>query len=327
MGATLVLKHQLTQVVCRINAVAMILVGLIAAFYGPYELFVIYLFSEGGRFYYKGFGYGSLWFAALLLQIIAYYGIAAVLLPLGFGHLKFRRWALTLTQLFLWFWLGAGILIGVNGILLMPTLLRDGLHQVFPYLQWPEIIVASLISCLILPALGLWFYKSRWVKGVFSEHDSEIYWTEKYPIPLMATLVLFFLMIIVMHFAIILQGVFPVFGQINLMRDSAPIIAGCILVLVGLIYGTVKLKPWAWWVSLVFVTLLTISTFMSFSKYNLSEITQMMHLPAAEIAYFEKLPPLHHVYLTGLLVVPLLVALGLILYSKRYFRKENDPSS
>ena len=37
-------------------------VGILAAFLGPLEIYVFYWFSEGGRFYYPGFGFGSFMF-------------------------------------------------------------------------------------------------------------------------------------------------------------------------------------------------------------------------------------------------------------------------
>ena len=44
----------------RIIGVVLVVVGLIAAYYGPLEIFVFYLFSDGGRFHYDGFGMGSI---------------------------------------------------------------------------------------------------------------------------------------------------------------------------------------------------------------------------------------------------------------------------
>src|SRR5512137_3172380 len=60
---------------------------------GPLEMYCFYLFSEGGRFHYEGFGFGSFMFGNIASQIVGYYLIAAMLIPLGYGHLKVRRWA------------------------------------------------------------------------------------------------------------------------------------------------------------------------------------------------------------------------------------------
>lgn len=43
----------------RTTGLALILVGMVAAYYGPLEIYVFYFFSDGGRFHYDGFGVGS----------------------------------------------------------------------------------------------------------------------------------------------------------------------------------------------------------------------------------------------------------------------------
>lgn len=53
-------------------------IGIISAYYGPYEHAIFYLFSEGGPFHYDGFGFGSLWFAVNIIQIACYYIVAAL---------------------------------------------------------------------------------------------------------------------------------------------------------------------------------------------------------------------------------------------------------
>lgn len=316
--------QKLTLYFLRTVGVALILVGVVAAYYGPLEIFVFYLFSEGGRFYYDGFGMGSFWFAALVVQNIGYYVIAALFIPVGVGHVKLRRWALTLTQLYIWFWLGAGILLFGDLILLMPSVLRLDLNQDVLLLQLVTVGVSSLFFLVLLPILALWLYKRENVKSAFEERDSNRYWTERYPFPLLALLLLYIIMIVAMHTAIFFQGLFPMFGQILLGRPAAYIIALCILILGILIYGTVQLKKWAWWSSLVYVSLLTVSSVMSFSGHRFYDIIVMMNLPAYEMELIDKMVVLHDYPLVGLFAAPLLITLGLVIYSRRYFEKNNN---
>jgi hypothetical protein len=63
----------------------------VVGFFGPLEMYCFYLFSEGGHFYYEGFGFGSFMFGNIASQIIGYCLIAAVCVPLGYGHLATRR--------------------------------------------------------------------------------------------------------------------------------------------------------------------------------------------------------------------------------------------
>jgi hypothetical protein len=157
------------------------------------------------------------------------------------------------------------------------------------------------------------------VKRVFEENDSKIYWTEKYPFPLLALLLIFVIMIIVMHISIFFQSLFPMFGQIMLGRPSVYIIAFCILILGILVYGTVRLRKWAWWGSLLYLSLLTISSIMTFSRFTFYEIILMMNLPPYEMEFLNKMIVIHDYRLVSLIIPPLLIALSLTFYSKRYF--------
>jgi amino acid transporter len=133
---------------------------------------------------------------------------------------------------------------------------------------------------ILLPAAGLWFYKGERVKSVFEEHDTNIYWTEKYPFPLLSVLLLFIIMIFVMHLTIFFQGLFPNIGKIMLGRSSVYVIAFCTLILGILFYGTIRLEKWAWWGSVILISMLVVSSAISFSRYSFYDLIQMMSLPA-----------------------------------------------
>lgn len=311
--------QEILKYLLKITGAVLLLVGLVAAYYGPLEIHVFYFFSEGGRFHYEGFGMGSFWFGALVGQNIGYYLIAALLIPAGIGHLRLRRWALTITQLYLWFWLGAGIVLIINMLLLLPVAFSLDLPGELLSQRLLIIGLFSIITLVLVPVAALWFYRSEKVKAVFEEHDPKRYWTERYPFPLLALLLLYLIMIIVMHMALFFQSIFPMFGRIMLGRPPVYIISLCILILGILIYGTVQLKTWAWWASLVYLSLLTISSIMTFTQVGFYDIMLLMKLPAFEMDFLDALTLLHDYYLVGLIAIPLLIALGLLTYSKRYF--------
>ncbi len=50
----------------------------------------------------------------------------------------------------------------------------------------------------------------------------------------------------------------------------------------------------------------------------------MMKLPAYEMEFIDKLVFLHDYHLVGLFAIPLLITLGLVIYSKRYFLKSDN---
>jgi hypothetical protein len=106
--------------------VPLLLVGIGAAALGPAEMYCFYLFSEGGPFHYEGFGLGSFMFGNIATQIIGYYVIALLLIPLGYGHLKLRRWArtLALTLLYAWLVLGVPLAVAFLFVLFTPSTAR-----------------------------------------------------------------------------------------------------------------------------------------------------------------------------------------------------------
>lgn len=311
----------LIPIFLRLTGLALLLAGLLGVYYGPLEIYVFYLFSEGGRFNYDGFGVGSLWFAYLVAQNLGYYIVAAVCLPLGLGHLGLRRWALTLARLYLWFWLAAGILLAWNWLWLSLSTTLPDLTQAFPSLQLQAIGWTAFVAMIVLPVLGLGFYYSTTVGQVFEEHDPKVHWTERYPFRLLALQLFFLILILVLHLAVFFQGIFPLFGRLLLGRSSAYILSACVLAAVVLMYGIARQKIWAWWGSLVFLSLLSVSTWMTFSRYRFYDIILRMNLPGAEIDFLNRLNRLQDVSLVWMFTPALLAALGLTLASRRDFSK------
>ena len=186
--------------------VLLLLVGTVAAFLGPLEMYCFYLFSEGGRFHYEGFGFGSFMFGNIACQIIGYYVIAILFIPLGYGHLKTRRWARTVSLTLLWFWLVVGIPLIVVFFFMLVTAKELSLAGV--------LIVAILLglSYLLIPGLLIRFYRSRNVRLTFETKDPKSYWTEKLPLPVLVLCSLFLFYAIALHIPIFFNGIFPLFG-------------------------------------------------------------------------------------------------------------------
>ena len=81
------LAHTDRTRVIAVIGVLLLLSGIAVGFLGPLEMYCFYLYSEGGRFHYEGFGFGSFMFGNIASQIVGYYLIAALFIPLGYGHL------------------------------------------------------------------------------------------------------------------------------------------------------------------------------------------------------------------------------------------------
>jgi hypothetical protein len=291
----------------------LLLVGVAMAFVGPLEMYCFYLFSEGGRFHYEGFGFGSFMFANIAAQIVGYYLIAMVAIPLGYGHLKRLRSARTLSLTLLGFWLVAGIPLLVAFLFVLVT--SKGLSLLTGIVT----IVSLALSYAVVPGLLIRFYRSRNVRLTFEARDSKPSWIEKIPVPVLVVCSIFVFTIAVLHILILFNGVFPLFHVLIFELPGIALIALSIMVFVGLIWGLVRLKGWAWWGSLLYWGFLSFSSIAALSRSTLAAILSQMRFAPLEMEALGGIP-LHGVHLAALAGIPLLVTLGLITYSRRYFR-------
>jgi hypothetical protein len=295
--------------------VLLLSVGIVAAFLGPAEMYCFYLFSEGGRFHYEGFGFGSFMFGNIASQIMGYYLIAMVCIPLGYGHLRIRRWARTLSLTLLGFWLVAGVPLIV--VFLFILLASKDLS-----LAGGLIAVISLgLSYTVLPGLLIWFYRSKDVKLTFETKDPKSYWIEALPLPVLVLCSLFLLYAIALHIPIFFNGIFPLFGVWLSDLEGILLIDISIMCLVGLIWGTLKLRAWAWWGTLVYFGLMTFSSILTLSMSSFSNILSKMRFPETEMGILQRLP-FQGYHFAALIAIPLVITLGLISYSKRYFKAD-----
>jgi len=317
-------QHKITELTLKTAGALMVSVGLVAAYYGPLEVYVFYIFSPGGRFYYEGFAVGSLWFAYLWLQNLGYYLLAGVLLPLGMGTFSLRRWAYTLTRILLWLWLSAGLLVSLNWAALSIYMLRADSSTPTSALRIAVISIFLGLFTLVTPLLVLWLYSRNAVRKTFETNDLRQYWTERYPFPLLIVLGIMLAVLLAFHMALFLQGLFPFFGEIIWGRTGVRWLAGNILIQNVILYGLIKQKRWFFWSSLLYYSALSLSAALSFYGRSLAEVLNEMNLPQFEN---ELLAPLTFTKGISLFLwtVPVLLALlGLLSYSRKYFNHTGE---
>jgi uncharacterized membrane protein YidH (DUF202 family) len=306
-----------THILRAIGAL-LILIGGIAAYYGPMEWNCFYFFSENGRFAYEGFGFGSLWFAALVCHNLAYYVLAAICLPLGIGTWRLRRWALTLSRLALWCWIGIGGMMCIALAYTLPGIFKSDLPRQVILTRVGIVGVFMLIVGVGLPALLLRWYASRRVKATFEQHDSRRYWTERTPFMVLVLLCACLGMLAWLHFVILLQGFLPLFGKILFGRTAINLIAGCVAILVFLMYGLAHRQSWAWWGACAYFLFFIISAVITYPQGRIADIYPLMQLPPGEMEFLAQAAWLQEVNLVGLLL--LLVALGLLMAVRRNYK-------
>ena len=180
-------------------------------------------------------------FGNIASQIIGYYLIAAVLIVVGYGQLKLRRWVRKLSLALLWFWLVAGgALITVIFFILSATKELSYAVSLF------TLIILGLCY-FVFPWLLIKFYSSQESKEIFSTKDVKHYWTDNISPKLIALSLLYFFYIVTLHILILFKGIYPVFGIFVCGIDGIYLIDISIMCLACLIWGTLRQRLWAWW--------------------------------------------------------------------------------
>ncbi len=289
--------------------IILIIIGILCIFIAPLEVICFYFFVEGGRFYLEGFNFGSFMFALITIQIAGYYAIAAVFIPLGYGHLKLRLWSRNLSLAVLWFWMVVGIPLTILFIFILITSKGPSL--------WLVIAIIPLLYPVIPVAL-IWFYRSKDVELTLRSKDKNTYFTERIPIPVITIILLFSFYTFVLHALLLLKGMFPFFGILLFDLRGAFSISISVMVFLFLIRGLFKLKSWAWWGSVIYFGLISVSFLLTFSIKSISDIYPEMNFAPLEMEIFQKFP-FQQFRPSVLIAVPLLATLALIIYSKKFF--------
>jgi hypothetical protein len=290
----------------------LLLIGLVSAFYGPIEMYCFYLFGEGGRFAYSGFGFGSLMFANIAAQIAGYYAIAAALIPLGYGHLARRRWVRPLALAFLGFWR----LLGLPLCLVFMLALIASKEVTLPVVLAFVVLLAA--AYLVLPGLLRRFYRSRDLRGTLAARDAGEHWLERIPIPVLTLCLLYLFYEIALHLPILLSGLYPLFGVFLSELPGIAALDLSILLLGALTWGTFKRYAWAWWAGLAYWGWLAASTIVTFARTSYPELLALLALPPREIDFLDGVP-LQGIHLAAFFGLVFLLPLSWLLVCKKYF--------
>ena len=306
-------QHRCRRVVLRLVGTIVLSIGLLSAFLGPLEMFCFYLFSEGGAFHYDGFRFGSFMFGNLATQILGYYFIAAVLIPIGYGTMRLRGWARHLTLASLRFWIVAGLpLIVAFFFVLLSS--KD--------LSPPLVIVIAILvaaSYLLLPWLAIRFYQSPDTALSLGTQGREKSWIETIPIPILALAFVVIFFILVLHAQIFFNGLFPLFGQWISGAEGIVLLDVSIILLLVILWGALQGKLWAWWGVLAYFSLMMLSYIISLLSSTWLGILSALNLPAFELEILQGIP-LQGYQFAILVGIPFLLTIGLILHARSVFK-------
>jgi hypothetical protein len=309
------LDYRDRSVPLRLIGVCLLLIGVAAAFFGPLEVYCFYLFSEGGPFHYEGFGFGSFMFGNLAIQIMGYYLVALVLIPLGYGHLRLWRWVRPASLTLLWSWLVVGLPLAAVFLFILFSSKDLSLAIALGFL------VAVALMYPLVPLLFIRVYRSANVRLTLESTQPRPSWLEGCPVPalVLACLLLFYM--VVLHVLLFFRGIFPVFGFWLANLQGFVLIALSVLCLALLTWGVLRLWNWAWWGALIYFGLLAVSVVLTLVRSSYADMIVLLDFPQREVQFLRGIPMegYHFAMLAGL---PLLLTLGWTIYARRYFRAE-----
>ena len=292
----------------------MLLAGVCAACLAPAEFYSYYLFTEGGRFHYEGFGFGSFLFGVIAVQIVLYYLMALILIPLGWGHLKRQSWVPKVSAVLLRTWLVAGIPLLLFFLFMLISFKEPS----------PGFVVFSLLVCVLLypvvPVSLIRFYESRHVSDIFhagGKNDSRI---NSFPPSMLVTVILYSGGILFFHILLLYRGIFPFFGTWLTDLPGFAMTILSIFFLALLAAGTLKRKIWAWWLSVTGIAAFMISSGLSLVSGDIQSLVRVLKFPETEAGMFMNMP-LKGWHLCTMACIPLLFLLIAVLYSKKSFHE------
>jgi hypothetical protein len=278
------ISDRVATVVIRLIGAVLLLIGALSVLVGPAETYVFRMFREGGQFHYEGFGFGSLMFANIAIQIAGYYVIAALCIPLGYGHLRLRWWvrpAMT-TLLIDWLIVGAPLSLMAAAILFTSKSISTA--------GIPFVALLFLLLYPVLPSALLWFYRSPAVRSVVRAVNAPSGWLSDAPQSVRVAGSLLVLLVLVLHFPLLLGGLFPLFGRVATGLAGVLLIDLSIAVTAVLAWGVAWRYRWAWWCAIVFLGLLTVSSTVTFLTTVPREITALMPLAPREAEAVSGIP-------------------------------------
>ena len=302
------------ELIIRVFGILLFLMGVVAALLGPAEIFCFYLFSKGGMFHYEGFRFGSFMFGTIAAQVLGYYFIASILVPVGFGTMRLKKWSHHFMLALVQFWIIGGLpLIAAFLFVLISS-------KSLTYFILILIGILLLVSYPILPFIVIHFYKSQKTFLIFEKHASTTTWIETIPIPILSLSILFIFFIIILHVQIFFNGIFPIFGTWASGLTGILMIDLCIILLLAILFGVVKIRKWAWLSALIYFCTLTLSYIITLTTSSWPKIISVLNLPAYEIDILQKIH-LHGYHIAILSGIPFLFTIILIFRAKSCFIK------
>jgi len=294
-----------------------ILLGALCVLFIPLMLFgqAMAAKTSGGETQYR-----------MILPAVAVYGVmAALFVALGTGSIRGRRWARALSLILAWSWLAVGVVgTAVYAVILPKIFGASGAAPGVPESARMAIIVVALtfmaVILIALPAALVVFYQSKHVKATCEARDPVVRWTDRCPLPVLAlSLWLLYGGVCMLLMPVAYHGVVPFFG---VLLSGAPGMAFCFVQAALWVYlarAVYRLKPEGWWILLVALVVIGVSSLITFARVDLIEMYRLMGYPEAQIELIRRYQFLQSSGMVWCVALGFGALLAYLCYVKKFF--------
>ena len=261
----------------------------------------------------------------MMIPGVLFYVLLAVwFIWMGIGSIKARRWARALLLVSSWLWL----ICGVGGLIFMLFFLSNIYDRTGKNAQMPPAAVLIMkfvmigfmtVFYVVIPAVFVLFYKSKNVKATCEFRDSQVRWTDKCPLPVLAVSFIFGLWAVSMLFMGLHRWTIPFFGFILSGMTGASVSLVAMLLYLYVAWGTYKLNIRAWWCSVLLIIAWALSTVITFSRVSIWDLYEKMGFPEQQLEIMRNSGISQSPIMPLFLGIWFLGLLGYLLYTRRYF--------
>jgi len=268
-----------------------------------------------------------------LMACLTYGALAIVLVTLGIGSIRARRWAWALTLILSWFWLIVGVLATVFLTAVLPSAFVIGLRKAaaanpaagslptgVTAIILTFVIVLVAVFLVAIPLAFVLFYRRKDVEATCRRHDPVERWTDRCPLPVLAASLIFAGAVPYYLFLSFTTPLVPFFGK---YLTGVPGAIGCLVLaavegFLAVWFYRVRLLGWR--VGILWLALRTISAAITYARGDLMQAYSHLGWKQAQIEAMSGSPMLRGRLVLWWSLLYLLVIVGYMVWIRRYFQ-------
>jgi hypothetical protein len=235
-----------------------------------------------------------------------------------------------LLLIFSWNFLIFGVLSMVIMRFVMPQMAeamksanQPGQAQVTPEMQSTIMVVMLVFTgvlFVIIPAVWVIFYQSKNVKATCEANDRTVRWTDRCPLPVLnVSLWLAFCVPMMLMIPLSYRGVIAIFGTFV----TGPLGSAIYILLAAIwaycAWAFYKLDRRGWWLFVICVVLFAISSVVTYSRHDISELYALMGYSEQRLAQMQKFSLLKGQNMAWATLIWTAPFLGYLIYLRKFF--------